>query len=450
MSTTIDNEVVKLEFDNGNFEANVSTSLSTLDKLKNALRFDGLEQSIRTVGDQIGKIDVESLNTSAETVQNRFSVLGTVATGALLSIGATAVSVGASLLKNLTVQPIIDGFQEYEMTMNSVKTIMANLPSETIDHVNSTLATLNQYSDETIYSFSDMTRAIGQFTAAGVDLDSATTAIKGMANVAAGAGASNEALARAEYQVSQALQSGTIRLTDWNSLVQAGMANPELQEQIKATAREQGVAVDSLIAKSGSFRDSLNDGWLTADIFVKTMAKAADESTEWGARLTDAATQVNTASQLGSVIMESIGSSWTNTWQLIVGDYEQSKKFFTNIYNEINPLVDAIGNFRNGILQTWADLGGRDDMFSGVSDALQGLINLVKLFGDGMAHVLDGSGLLLANITKSFASAASNFKNWTSGFNATANSADRSASNFHDAVMGISSAVNILKNVDST
>lgn len=464
MSTTIDNEVVKLEFENGNFETNVSTSLSTLEKLKKALNFDGLDQSIKIVGDQVGKIDVDSLNASAETVQSRFSVLGTIATGALLSIGSTAASVGASLLKNLTVQPIIDGFHEYETTMNSVKTIMANLPNETIDHVNATLATLNKYSDETIYSFSDMTRAIGQFTAAGVDLDSATTAIKGMANVAAGAGASNEALARAEYQVSQALQSGTIRLMDWNSLVQAGMANPELQSQLEATAREQGIAVDSLIAKYGSFRDSLRDGWLTSDIFVKTMAKAADTSTEWGARLTDAATQVNTATQLVSVIMESIGSSWTNTWQLIVGDYEQSKSFFTGIYNEINPLVDAIGNFRNGILQTWSDLGGRANMMNGIKDGIQGIINLFGPFSSGLSKLLGGSGNALADMSKAFADSMAAFKDWSSGLDGvmspvveTANTAteaviqvsdtaQRSAKNFSDTIGGVFSVIDIFKN----
>lgn len=451
--STIDNEVVKLEFENSNFESNVSTSLSTLDKLKQALKFDGVAKSIQSVGDQVGKINVDALNASAETVQNRFSALGAVATGALMTIGSTAVTVGGQILKNMTIQPIIDGFHEYEMTMNSVKTIMANLPTETVDHVNSTLAELNKYSDETIYTFSDMTRAIGQFTAAGVDLDSATTAIKGMANVAAGAGANNAALARAEYQVSQALQSGTIRLMDWNSLVQAGMANPELQEQLKQTAREQGVAVDSMIDKAGSFRDSLSQGWLTADIFVKTMAKAADKSTEWGARLTEAATQVNTATQLGSVIMESIGSSWTNTWQLILGDYAQSKKFFTSLYNEINPLIDAVGNFRNEALKTWADLGGRDALFSGITDSIQGCINLLTLFGENISKLFGGSGSVLADISKGFANGAASFKAWTENLGSATGQFDkdmtgsqRSARDFGDAIRGVFSGIDILRN----
>lgn len=417
MSTTIDNEVVRMEFENSNFEANVSTSLSTLDKLKRALNFDQMGKSLKSISDQTGKLDMDNLNASAATVQSRFSVLGTIATGALMSIGSAAVSAGARMLKALSVQPIIDGFHEYEQTMNSTKTIMANLPNETMPHINSTLATLNKYADDTIYNFSDMTSAIGQFTAAGVDLDTATTAIKGMANVAAGAGASNATLARAEYQVSQALQSGTIRLMDWNSLVQAGMANPELQEQIKQTAREQGVAVDSIISKYGSFRDSLQSGWLTADIFTKTMAKAADTSNSWGARLTEAATQVNTFTQLISVLNESIGSSWTNTWQLILGDYEQSKAFFTDLYNMLNPLIDGMGNFRNGILQTWAALGGRTAIVNGIKDGLQGIINLFGPFTSGFSKLLGGSGNALADISKGFANGMASFKKWTAGLN---------------------------------
>lgn len=422
MSTTIDNEVVRMEFENSNFEANVSTSLSTLDKLKHALNFDQMGKSLKSISDQTGKLDMDSLNASAATVQSRFSVLGTIATGALMSIGSAAVSAGARMLKALSVQPIIDGFHEYEQTMNSTKTIMANLPNETMPHINATLAQLNKYADDTIYNFSDMTTAIGQFTAAGVDLDTATTAIKGLANVAAGAGASNTTLARAEYQVSQALQSGTIRLMDWNSLVQAGMANPELQEQIKQTAREQGVAIDSIVSKYGSFRDSLQSGWLTADIFTKTMAKAADatDPNSWGARLTEAATQVNTFTQLISVLNESIGSSWTNTWQLILGDYQESKAFFTDLYNMLNPLIDGMGDFRNGILQTWAALGGRTAMVNGIKDGIQGIINLFGPFTRGFSKLLGGSGNALADISKAFAKGMAAFKNWTAGINSAA------------------------------
>jgi tape measure domain-containing protein len=413
MSGTIDNEVVRMEFDNSNFESNVSASMGTLEKLKKALNFDSIGASLKSLNDQAGKVDLDALNRSANVVQNRFSNLGMVATGALMQIGSTAVQVGATVLKAMTVQPLIDGFREYEQTMNSTKTIMANLPNETMDHVTDTLNQLNKYADDTIYSFSDMTTAIGQFTAAGVDLDRATTAIKGLSNVAAGAGANNTALARAEYQVSQALQAGTFRLMDWNSLVQAGMANPEMQEQLKQTAREYGVDVDSIIAKQGSFRDSLQEGWLSADIFIDTMAKAADTTNEWGARLQDAATQVNTFSQLMSVISESIGSSWAQTWEIILGDYEESKKLFTDLYNIIDPFIQALGDARNAEAQAFVDAGGREAVINTITTSLTALFNIVDVLGQKFGWIFDGIGTKFADTAKKVSDGATKFKEFT-------------------------------------
>lgn len=414
MSDSIDNKVVEMDFDNSNFESNVAVSMNTLDKLKKAVDIKDAGKGLTAIGDAASRIDMSGLTNGVANLSSGFNALEAVALGAFMRIGAGAVDLGARLLRALTVQPLIDGFNEYEMTMNSVKTIQANLPNESMESINSTLAALNKYADDTIYSFSDMTRAIGQFTAAGVDLNSATLAIKGMSNVAAGAGANNQALARAEYQVSQALQSGVFHLMDWNSLVQAGMANPELQEQLKATARAHGIAVDEIIKKDGSFRDSLKDEWLTADIFTETMARAADTTNEWGARLTDAATQVNTFTQLVSVLAESMGSGFTQTWQIILGDYQQSKAIFTGLYNELNPLIDGMGNFRNGILQTWADLGGRDYLFDGIIKGLQGIINLFTPLSDGLAKIFGGSGSVLASASKAFDDLMTKFADGTS------------------------------------
>ena len=413
MSGNIDNEIVRMEFDNSNFESNVSTSMGTLEKLKKALNFDSIGASLKNLNDQAGKVDLDALNRSANVVQSRFSTLGAVATGALMQIGSTAVQVGSTVLRAMTVQPLIDGFREYEQTMNSTKTIMANLPNETMAHVTDTLNTLNKYADDTIYSFSDMTTAIGQFTAAGVDLDRATTAIKGLSNVAAGAGANNTALARAEYQVSQALQAGTFRLMDWNSLVQAGMANPEMQEQLKQTAREYGIDIDSIIAKHGSFRDSLKTGWLSADIFIDTMAKAADTTNEWGARLQDAATQVNTFSQLMSVISESIGSSWAQTWQILIGNYEDSKNLFTELYNIIDPFIQALGDARNAEAQAFADAGGREAVINTMTSSLTGLFNIVDVLGQKFGWVFDGIGTKFADTAKKVSDGATKFKEFT-------------------------------------
>ena len=405
MSASIDEKIVKMNLDNSGFEAGAKQSMATMDQLRKTFNIDNISSSLKNLDTAIGKLDMSSLNNAAEITTERFSTLGVIAMGALQRIGQQLEYLGETMVRNMTIQPLIDGFHEYEMTMNSVKTIMANQPNVGMDRVNSLLADLNKYADDTIYTFSDMTRAIGQFTAAGVDVTRATDAIKGMSNVAAGAGANNEALSRAEYQVSQALQAGVFHLMDWNSLVQAGMANPELQSQLIATADTmKGIPgyVEGIIAKEGSFRDSLNEGWLTADVWIETMKKAQDTSTEWGARLTDAATQVNTFSQLLSVLGESIGSSWTNSWQILLGDYETSKKLFTDIYNSLNTVIDGIGNSRNAMLQEFVDLGGREAIINGLSNAFHGLGDVLNALAPSFSFLTENMGQTLANGAKAF------------------------------------------------
>ena len=256
MATLIDDRIVEMKFDNAQFESGIKTSIKSLDNLKSALKLQGIADNLTSINSKVKSLDFKSLNESADRVSEHFSKFGLIGTSVLWRIANTAVDVGIQMLRALTLNPILDGFREYETEMNSIKTIHANLPNTTNKQISQALGELNTYADKTIYSFGDMTKAIGYFTAAGVDLGPAVKAIKGLSNVAAGAGANNAALARAEYQVSQALQAGVVKLMDWNSLVQAGMANPEMQAQLKKTARAHGIAVDEMIKKEGSFRDS--------------------------------------------------------------------------------------------------------------------------------------------------------------------------------------------------
>ena len=69
----------------------------------------------------------------------------------------------------------------------------------------------NYYADKTIYNFTEMTRNIGTFTAAGVKLDTSVNAIKGIANLAAASGSTSQQASTAMYQLSQALAAGTVK-----------------------------------------------------------------------------------------------------------------------------------------------------------------------------------------------------------------------------------------------
>lgn len=194
MSTTVDQRVVEMRFDNKQFENNIQTSLSSIDKLKKSLNMDGATKGLESVEKASGKINLSGLSNAVETVNAKFSALEVMAITALANITNSAVNAGKSIVSALTIDPIKTGFQEYETQINAVQTILANTSSKgtTLDQVNNALDELNRYSDKTIYNFTEMTRNIGTFTAAGVDLDTSVSAIKGIANLAAVSGSNSQ------------------------------------------------------------------------------------------------------------------------------------------------------------------------------------------------------------------------------------------------------------------
>ena len=409
----VDERIVEMKFDNAQFEQGVRQSTESLNRFKKAINTDGAEKAFDGIEKAANKVRLSGLNDAIEESGRHFSALQVVAISALATIASRATQVGMQMVKALSLNPILDGFREYETEMNSIKTIHANLPDTTFQEIKDTLQELNEYADLTIYSFGDMTRAIGYFTAAGVKVDAAARAIKGLSNIAAGAGANNQALARAEYQVSQALQGGVIHLMDWNSLMQAGMASPEFQQRLIENGRAMGKNVDQFIAANGSFRESLKEDWLTTDVFLKTMDQAADATTEWGKRLTDAATVVNTFTQLTGTIAEAIGTGWGETMKLILGDAEQSTELFTSIYRALDPLISAYTDFRNNQVRTWAEMGGRQAIIDGISHSFEALKNLLSPVGDLMKRIFGKSGEVMANLSKKFAEFAAKFEEKT-------------------------------------
>lgn len=328
MSTTVDQRVVEMRFDNKQFENNIQTSLSSIDKLKKSLNMDGATKGLESVEKASGKINLSGLSNAVETVNAKFSALEVMAITALANITNSAVNAGKSIVSALTIDPIKTGFQEYETQINAVQTILANTSSKgtTLDQVNNALDELNHYADMTIYNFTEMTRNIGTFTAAGVDLDTSVSAIKGIANLAAVSGSNSQQASTAMYQLSQALAAGTVKLQDWNSVVNAGMGGQVFQDALKETARVHGIAIDDMIKDEGSFRETLQKGWLTSDILTETLSKFTGDLNEeqlrtmgyseeqiasiikMGQTANDAATKVKTFSQLFDTLKEAAQS----------------------------------------------------------------------------------------------------------------------------------------------
>lgn len=375
MSTTVDNRVVQMEFDNRKFESNVETSMSTLDKLKKALNLDNAAKGLSGISAAAKKVDMNPIGRAAETVGLKFNALYTVADQALRNITNSAMMHGKRIISALTLEPVKTGFSEYETKLGSIQTIMSNTASKgtTMADVTQVIDELNTYADKTIYNFAEMTKNIGTFTAAGVGLEESAAAIQGIANLAAASGSTSQQASTAMYQLSQALAAGSVKLMDWNSVVNAGMGGEKFQEALKATARDHGVAVDEIIEKNGSFRESLSEGWITADILNETLnkftvegaknyAKSMMESGQWTQKqadalvkeaqaMEDAATKVKTFTQLWDTLKESAQSGWGKTWELIVGDFESAKEMWTGVSNVLGGIIEKSANARNDALE---------------------------------------------------------------------------------------------------
>lgn len=462
MSTTTESKVVEMRFDNQNFERNVKTTMDSLNKLKKNLDFSKSSDSLNELDTASKRVNFAQLGNAVDSVKVKFSYLNAMAISTLVNISNNVISTVKTMSSQFTTQPIKDGFREYETQMGAIQTILANTSEKgsTLNDVNKALDTLNTYADKTIYNFTEMTRNIGTFTAAGIGLEESTKAIEGIANLAAVSGSTSQQASTAMYQLSQALSSGTLKLQDWNSVVNASMGGQVFQNALKDTARAHGIAVDAMIEKNGSFRESLQEGWITSEILTETLSKMTKTgAAEYLSKLTgitqkeieaaqksvatnknsangydklaekmaatgsitaeeavkllkmadnaeDAATKVKTFTQLIDTLKEAIGSGWTNSWEMIVGDFGEAKELFTSISDYLsgdNGIITKSAEMRNSIIKDWKSIGGRKAILDGLINTFNAVVSVATPIRDAFREIFPPiTGKTLAAWSQSF------------------------------------------------
>lgn len=415
MNQAVDERIVEMQFDNEDFEKDVSKTMGTLDKLKNSLSFTNVKDGFDKIQNGIMGTNFGPIEEALYRVQDGFGMMEMLGLQAMSRISNAALDMGQSLINAVAIEPIKSGFQEYETQIGAVQTIMANTEEafkdvseqEHLDKVNEALDELNTYADKTIYNFTEMTRNIGTFTAAGVSLEESKTAIQGIANVAAVSGSTSQQASNAMYQLSQALASGSLKLQDWNSVVSAGMggevfknalkesskamvvANEKVQtlaasgKKAEEISKETGIALDRVtklmengyansydtaIAKHGKFRDSLTDGWITSEVLIDALRNATlnlDEMTESEQESAKAMLKANgyTDEQIDGIFR--LGKSATEAATKV--------KTFSQL---IDTTKEAL---QSGWTQSWeyiiGDFGEAKNLWTGISDYLGAAIN---------------------------------------------------------------------------
>lgn len=412
---SVDDRVVAMKFDNSQFESKVASTVGSLDKLKSSLNFDGQSKSLQNLSKTSSGFSLDGIGSALENISGKFNAMGAVGFSVISNLTDRAIQMGERITKSFSLDGALSGFREYEINMNAIQTVLANTREKgtVLDDVNVALKQLNKYSDQTIYNFGQMAKNVGTFTAAGVDLNTSVASIKGISNLAAISGSSAEQASNAMYQLSQAISSGTLKLIDWNSVVNAGMGGEVFQKALFETGKSlgtiKGVNLSTTFeqwTKAGNtFRGSLEDGWLTSKVLTTTLQgftgdlneaqlislgytqQQAKEFVELGKSGLDAATKVKTLTQLISTVKESVGSGWSQSFTLILGDFEGAKSLFTSLNDLIGSFVNRSADARNELLGTWKDLGGRDSLIQSVRNSLWAVASVTKTISKAFREI---------------------------------------------------------------
>lgn len=405
MSQEIDQRVVEMRFDNTQFEKNSRDTMRTLDKLKEKLSFKGAAKGLEQVQAASENVDFSGMEKGLDTVQAKFSALDVVAFTALQRITDKVISTGEQMVKSLSVDQITSGWDKYNEKTSNVQTIM-NATGKSIDQVNGYLNKLMWYSDETSYSFNEMTSALSQMTAAGGKIDKMIPMIMGIANATADAGKMGFAFQSTIRNLTQSYSAGHLQLQDWKSLNLMGTATKALKQELIDTAVELGVIKEGEVTIA-SFESSLQKKWANTKVMEKTFAKyasmmeAAYELTQKNPGMTSsealeqlkgqygelaerAALAAQQATSFGQAIdstKDAVSSKWMAVFETIFGNKEEATDTWTELANRLYdifvPPIEALNDrMKEGLDSGWQQMR---DAFGDQADAYTTVLEKLAL-----------------------------------------------------------------------
>lgn len=381
MSQEVDERVVEMRFDNAQFEKNVHQTMQSLEKLNDSLRLDGAEKGFEKIGDASAKVDFDEMQGALDDLSGKFSAVEVMGVAALSHITRQVIDTGERLVKSLSLDQVTSGWSKYAQKTASVQTIM-NATGKSIAKVNGYLSKLMWFSDETSYSFTDMTQSLGQLTASGGDIEKVIPMIMGMANATAYAGKGASEFSRVIYNLNQSYSQGYLSLMDWKSVELAGVATAELKKQIIETGVALGKIKEGAVTV-GTFSSTLSKKWADKEVMetafgkfaefseaVKKMVDAnpgmlasqaidalADKYDEVTVKAFKAAQEAKSFSEAVDATKDAVSSGWMETFDILFGNYEEAKGFWSDLAEEFWNMFAGGAAGRNNWLKSAFDSG---------------------------------------------------------------------------------------------
>ena len=449
MSTTVDNRVVSMEFDNSRFEKNVETSLGSLRHLDNTLN-------------EIDGTSFNKLSGSVDYIADKFTLFGTLTRKVFDRIADGIIDVSERMIRGFSIDQMSSGWDKYAEKTTSVQTIMS-ATGDSIETVTEQLEKLNWFTDETSYSFTDMTSNIAKFTSQGIGLEDAVNEMQGIALWAASAGQNAQSASRAMYNISQAMGAGSMKLIDWKSIQNANMATKEFKEEAIKAAVAVGTLVEAgdhwITTAKGTevtlqnFDQTLADGWLnsaamemvfnkygmfadvlhelsdvsgltatellnmydcykeggdiqeefaeeirlsnvSAEELLETFAELNTESYALGEKAFRLGQEAKTLGDALDATADAASTAWMNLFETIFGNYEQQKKIWTDLS------VSMYDWFAEPVNQITLVL----KKAMGIRHAFEGATEDLSVFGDVAEKVLRSNGYLTDDMVEQYGS----------------------------------------------
>lgn len=410
---SVDERILEMTFKGASLIEGVKNTLNALKSLKDGL--SGIKGSSKDINDldAAGKrFSLSGMAQGIDNVTHHFNLMHIAGLTVFTSLVRQGLFAGERILSALTIDPIKAGLASYETKINAIQTILANTSAAgtTLKQVTAALNQLNVYANKTVYNFGQMAKNIGTFTAAGVGLKTSVASIKGIANLAALSGSSAEQASTGMYQLSQSIAAGVVKLQDWNSVVNAGFGGKVFQKALIDTARVQGVSVDAMIKKYGSFRQSLQSGWLSAKVLTTTLSEftgdlstaqlramgfTAQESAaiqKQASIAVKSATQVRTVSGLFQDLKEEVATAWANVFQAIIGNIGQATTTLSALHSVAESALTSPINNLAKLLQTFSNLGGRAIVIQAITTAFHALGLILHTVGQAFHDVFPSNG----------------------------------------------------------
>jgi tape measure domain-containing protein len=345
----IDEQVVKMEFDNAKFEQNAEASLRTIDKLKDALKFENADKGFSELEKAANQINMSKLETNIQSIADRFSTMGIIGasvlnkltnsvmglagkiTGVLAAPLNQIISGGKSRAMNIAnAQFSLKGqgidwkkeSEEYRITLQHMTAEEKAALESSGKFVDSLYKDIDYAVSGTAYGLDSAAKAAAQLSASGVQIgDDMRMALRGISGVAAMTNSSYDEIADIYTNI-------------------AGKNKVQLSELNRISARGLGVAA-KLAEHFGVTEAELSKMVSKGKVDFATFAQCMDDA--FGEHAKEANTTFTGSLANVKAALSKIGAdNFSTFYDQMVTPLNDIRKIINNINVALTPVKETI------------------------------------------------------------------------------------------------------------